>query len=177
MRATLAILLACGFLALPGGAQDSTVPALPEGITGPARKAIDEGLAFLAREQNAEGSWRTSGGYGSYPVAMTGLSALSLVASGSTPTRGPYAKNVRRATKFILSQQQHNGLFAAPAEEGRSMYGHGFGTLFLAQIYGMEEDKDKQRQIKAALTHAIALVEKSQSRDGGWLYTPDMSGD
>ena len=74
-----------------------------------------------------------SGGSGEYPVAMTGLAGLAIIASGSTPTRGPHAKDVRMAVRYVLSQQQPSGLFAATSEEPRSMYGHGFGMLFLAR--------------------------------------------
>jgi len=167
-------------LAILGGgalAQDVTVPVQPPGVTSNTRKSIDRALKFLAREQNKDGSWRSGGGYGSYPVAMTGLCGLSLMASGSTPTRGPYAKNVRQAVKFCMSQQQPSGLISAPSEESRSMYGHGFSTLFLAQAYGMEEDVKKQRRIKETLRRAVKLIASSQSRDGGWLYTPDSNGD
>jgi len=161
----------------PTRGQDATIDTLPPGVRKSTRRAISKGLEFLAREQNPDGSWRTGGGWGSYPVAMSSLAGLALLASGSTPVRGPHAKNVRRATNYVLSQQQPNGLLAAPAEEARSMYGHGFGTLFLSQVYGMEEDRTRQQRIKAALTRAVQLIARSQSRDGGWLYTPDARGD
>ena len=163
--------------AVGASAQGDALPVFPPGVTTDTRRAIDRGLKFLVREQGKDGSWRTGGGYGSYPVAMTGLAGLALVASGSTPVRGPYAKNVRRAVSFCLSQQQPNGLIAAPSEESRSMYGHGFSTLFLSQVYGMEEDQERQRSIRIALERAIVLISRSQSNDGGWLYTPDAHGD
>ncbi|MHC4548002.1 MAG: prenyltransferase/squalene oxidase repeat-containing protein [Planctomycetota bacterium] len=171
------LLLVAGALALPAHAQDLVVPPLPSGVTKDTRRAVDHGLEFLVREQNKDGSWRTGGGYGSYPVAMTGLAGLALVASGSTPVRGPHAKHVRRAVSFCLSQQQPNGLIAAPSEESRSMYGHGFSVLFLSQVYGMEEDKDRQHRIRIALHRGIELIARAQSGDGGWLYTPDARGD
>jgi hypothetical protein len=158
-------------------AQDTEVPLLPKMVKSDTKTRIDKALKFLAREQTKDGSWRSGGGYGYYPCAMSALAGLALIASGSTPTRGPYAKNVRRVTRYLLSQQQPNGLIAAPAEEGRSMYGHGFGLLFLSQAYGMEEDIGKQRKIKSACKRAITLIARSQSRDGGWLYTPDSGGD
>jgi hypothetical protein len=164
-------------LAGSGRAQDVTVPTNPAGVDRGTVQAIEHALNFLSREQNKDGSWRSAGGYGSYPVAMTGLSGLALCASGSTPSRGPYAKHVRKAARYVLSQQQPSGLFSAPSEESRSMYGHGFGTLFLAQVYGMEENAAKQSEIKQALRRAITLIARSQSRDGGWLYTPDQNGD
>ena len=177
MKRVLTLSALCLALTASGRAQDLAVPAYPKGVTRDTRQAIDRALKFLAREQNKDGSWRTGGGYGSYPVAMTGLAGLSLVASGSTPVRGPYAKNVRKAVSFCLSQQQPNGLIAAPSEESRSMYGHGFSMLFLSQCYGMEEDADRQRRIRVALERAIQLTARSQSNDGGWLYTPDSRGD
>lgn len=57
------------------------------------------------------------------------------------------------------------------------MYGHGFAMLFLSQAYGMEEDLERQRRIRVALERGIVLTSKSQSNDGGWLYTPDSNGD
>ncbi len=172
-----ALLLLAGFLASNAGGQDAAVPTLPEGVTADTVQAIQRGLEFLAREQNKDGSWRSAGNMGTYPVVMSSLAGLALIAGGSTPERGPYAKHVRRAVNFCLSQQQPNGLFAAPAEEQRSMYGHGFAMLFLSQAYGMEEDMERQRRIRVALERGIVLTAKAQSNDGGWLYTPDANGD
>ncbi|MEM8883622.1 MAG: prenyltransferase/squalene oxidase repeat-containing protein [Planctomycetota bacterium] len=177
MRRGICLLLAVVVSAPGVPAQDVEVKPFPKGITRETNAKIEKALKFLAREQSKDGSWRSGGGYGYYPCAMTGLAGLALIASGSTPTRGPFAKNVRRATRYLLSQQQPNGLIAAPAEESRSMYGHGFGLLFLSQVYGMEEDLEKQRRIKQACKRAITLIARSQSRDGGWLYTPDSNSD
>ena len=102
-----------------------------EGVTPEIARAIDRGLQFLARTQNRDGSWRSSGGFGNYPTAMTALAGMALCGSGSTPTRGPYFLHVRRATEFLLTAAQPDGVITAPAEEGRSMYGHGFSTMFL----------------------------------------------
>ena len=172
-----ALLLIAGLLASNARSQDAAVPTLPDGVTNDTVRAIQRGLEFLAREQNKDGSWRSAGGFGSYPVVMSSLAGLALIAGGSTPERGPHAKQVRRAVNFCLSQQQPNGLFAAPAEEQRSMYGHGFAMLFLSQAYGMEEDIERQRRLRVALEKGIVLTAKSQSNDGGWLYTPDANGD
>jgi len=176
MRVLVLFLFALSLAGTSRG-QDAAVPTLPEGVTSDTMQAISRGLEFLAREQNKDGSWRSAGGYGSYPVVMSALAGLALMAGGSTPERGPHAKQVRRAVNFCLSQQQPNGLFAAPSEEQRSMYGHGFAMLFLSQAYGMEEDMERQRRLRVALERGIVLTAKAQSRDGGWLYTPDSNGD
>jgi prenyltransferase beta subunit len=57
------------------------------------------------------------------------------------------------------------------------MYGHGFSTLFLSQVYGMEEQTDRQQKLHRVLTKAVQLIANSQSAAGGWLYTPESGGD
>ena len=162
---------------LLASALTAQVPEIPAGASPEDQAAIDRGLAFLVRSQNRDGSWRAAGGYGNYPTAMTALAGMALLGSGSTPTRGPHFLQVRRAKDFLVQSQQANGLITAPAEESRSLYGHGFSTMFLAQVYGMEEDPVEREKIGNVLRRAVELTASCQSRDGGWLYTPDDAGD
>lgn len=141
------------------------------------KQAIERGLRYLARTQNRDGSWRTRGSTGGYPVAMTSLAGLALLGSGSTPTQGPRARNVSAALTFILNSARRDGLIAQIEEESHCMHGHGFAILFLAQCYGMEEDPRRQAEIRLALQRAVELTSRSQSAAGGWLYTPDSTGD
>lgn len=151
---------------------------LPPLITPETQAAIDRGLEFLARTQSREGAWRQQGGMGgSHPVAMTSLAGLGLLASGSTATQGKYAPHISRAVNFILASARPDGLISRMEEESRSMYGHGFSMLFLGELYGMDDDVQKQERIHAVLQRAVALTGRSQSRLGGWLYTPDSQGD
>jgi hypothetical protein len=49
------------------------------------------------------------------------------------------------------------------------MYGHGFATLFLAEVYGMSP----KHEIREALKSATQLIINSQNKEGGWRYKPD----
>ena len=149
----------------------------PRGVNAETDSMIQRGLDFLTRTQNRDGSWRNSGGYGSYPTAMTALAGMALIGSGSTPTRGKHWRQVRNATDFLLKQAQPDGVITAPNEEARSMYGHGFSTMYLAQVYGMEEDVRRQLDLHDVLRRAVNLIARSQSGPGGWLYSPDSNGD
>jgi hypothetical protein len=169
------LLLASGVPSVRLGAQ--TLPARPPLITEEAERAIEDGLAFLARSQARDGSWRTSAHYGTYPTAMTALAGLALMAGGNTPVEGRYAANVRRALDYVLNAATPSGLIARPGEEQRPMYAHGFAMLFLAEAYGMEQDITRQARIKRVLDRAIELTGRSQSSWGGWLYSPDSNGD
>jgi len=163
--------------ALSNGALAGEVRGRPDLITPEAEQAIAKGLAYLARTQAKNGCWRTEGMGGAYPTAMTALAGLGMMAAGNTPCEGEYSENVRRAVYFILNSCSRSGLITAIVEENRSMHGHGFATMFLAQAYGAEQDTDLQRKLHDAITRAVALTAKSQSFNGGWLYTPDQNGD
>jgi hypothetical protein len=63
-----------------------------------------------------------------------------------------------------------------PTEAGRYMYGHGFGLLFLASVYGDEEDLDRRARLKDILTRAVKYTANAQSSRGGWYYTSRAEG-
>ena len=173
--AFLAGLLAAG-LACPAALAGGPRPAM---VTIETETTIKKGLAYLAKGQHKRGSWSGGTGYGaSYEAAMTGLAGVALLSSGSTPTRGPYAPNIRRAIYWVLTQQNRaTGLICSRAEESRSMYGHGFCSLFLAESMGMAGSKRLERDIRLALQRAVKLTEGSQSKLGGWIYTPSGASD
>jgi hypothetical protein len=158
---------------------------LPDMMTPETLKAVDKGLEYLARTQRNDGSWLNSGSMGAYPAVMSSLAGLAYLSSGSTPETGKYAKNVRRAMLYVLklAESDPNGLISGQGGEGRSMYGHGFGMLFLAQCYGMDVDKEFGERIRKVLDKAVAVTVKAQSdlgppkHAGGWIYTPDQNSD
>lgn len=183
--ALLALLLGGGNLALPAAAQTAPregaaaepPPGEPPDLTPAARASIARGLQYLVNAQNRDGSWRTAGSTGNYPVAMTSLAGLALLAGGNTPTQGPYARNVSSALSFVLKSARRDGLISQIEEESHCMHGHGFALLFLAECLGVEEDPQRLAQIRLALQRGIELTARSQSAAGGWLYTPDAGGD
>ena len=155
-------------------------PTLPPLVTPEVVKAIDRGMTFLAKAQQADGQLPAAGNMGSYPAVMTSLAGLAFLAGGSTPEEGPYSANAKKAMLYILRVAdlgKKDGLIAGPGSESRSMYGHGFSMLFLAQCYGMELNTTFETRIREALDRGIALTAKSQSQAGGWIYTPSGGGD
>ena len=180
--AAVAVSQAC----LPAARAEAPSPILPEMVTRKSVKAADRGLNYLVKTQRTNGGWLNSGGYGTYPAAMTALAGLALMAGGSTPESGPYARNVTRAMSYLLriAKSHKDGLIAGPGGEGRSMYGHGFSMLFLAQCYGTEINREYEKDLREVLTKAVMLTAKSQSdlgkqhnHAGGWIYTPTSNGD
>ena len=78
-------------------------PVLPEMMDEKTVKAIERGMIYLATTQKNNGVWLNSGGYGFYPVVMTSLGGLALMAGGSTPQSGPYCREVTRAMNYVLN--------------------------------------------------------------------------
>ena len=150
---------------------------LPKHFDERTQKSIEAGMEFLANSQSPDGSWRNTRDGSTYPVTMTSLAGMAMLAGGNTTSRGPYANNVKKAVRYILAQSNPNtGIIAAGTENGRTMYPHGFAMLFLASAYGMESNEAVRDRMKSVIEKGIKLIASAQSNLGGWYYTPN-SGD
>ena len=140
-------------------------------ITPGLRSAVDRGLQRLAFLQAEDGSF---GGerYGKN-VGITALAGVAFMADGNLPGRGPYGSNVERTLQFVLNSASESGLIAADASHG-PMYGHGFATLFLGEVYGMmaSDGAATDQRVREALLKAVRLIVISQNHEGGWRYHP-----
>ena len=141
-------------------------------ITPATERAVQRGLAFLAREQKTGGQWGGSFGGTGYGagVAVTSLSGLAMMCSGDPPGEGVYGQHIDRCVDFILRNVQDTG-FISVNNGMDQMYGHGFGTLFLSQAYGMRRRDD----VRVKLKKAVELIVSTQNDQGGWRYQPRKS--
>jgi hypothetical protein len=141
------------------------------------QQAIDRGLAWLARRQVISGREEGAFGHGGYAggVAVSSLAGLAFMMSGSPPGQGPFGKQVDRCIRYISSCTQETGYIAVPGGGQDNMYGHGFGTLFLAQAYGMLADRENDKVVGQKLRSAVKLTCACQNDAGGWRYQPQKS--
>ena len=181
-------LVLLGVLACAAGAQDappaspppSSPPpasgaennALAQEVTEKSSRAVERGLRYIASEFQPDGS----AGTGRYAknVAITSLACLALMGEGSLPGRGRYGQELRRGLEFVLASSDENGLLAAESSHG-TMYGHGFATLFLGEVYGMTQgggDTELAERNHEVLVKAVRLIERTQNGEGGWRYNP-----
>lgn len=134
----------------------------------PALGAIDSGLAFLAKHQQPDGSFRSSQ-MGDNP-AVVGLCGLAFLSSGSAPDRGPYGEQVSRCVDYLLANTRADGFINPPDSRGHGpMYGHGFATLLLGEVYGMSPRDD----LRDSLSRSVELIVRTQNSEGGWRYNPE----
>jgi hypothetical protein len=129
--------------------------------------AIRSGLRLLVDRQNADGTFR-SREQGRW-VGVVSLAGLAFLSRGALPGVGAEGKALQRAAEYVLSQVQASGFLSARGETSHGpMYDHGFGTLFLAEVYGM----DREREIRSKLSKAVELIQRTQNSEGGWRYNP-----
>ncbi|MDB5334180.1 MAG: Prenyltransferase [Phycisphaerales bacterium] len=182
---TLTVLALAAALAIPQALAPSSAQADPPARPGPKdiadrpsqvrgdeitpaqQVAVEKGLAWLAKKQSGDGSFNTGmQGYSNH-AGITALAGLAFMQAGNLPGRGKYGKEVKNCLDFVLNSCQESGLIASDASQG-PMYGHGFATLFLGEVYGMTGDE----AVKEKLQKAVKLIEKTQNPEGGWRYQP-----
>lgn len=141
-------------------------------VTPQAQQAIDRGLEFLASRQHPQGS--IGSGQYSENIACAGLAGLAFLSNGSTPGEGPYGENLDRLIDFMIANTSPSGFMVVQRSTSHGpMYDHGFGTLFLAETYGMTSRPD----IREKLSKAVQLIINTQNKDGGWRYLPQRTND
>ncbi|HTL53351.1 MAG TPA: prenyltransferase/squalene oxidase repeat-containing protein, partial [Planctomycetota bacterium] len=160
--------------------------AIKGGGSKGSESAVDLALEWLAKHQEPDGHWDTvkyaAQESGKCDTAATGLATLAFLGAGHTDRRGEWKDNVKRATDWIIKQQNADGCVMPGANGKEASYGPGYHHaicgLALAECYGMA----KSPNIKDAAQKAINYsVDKHQDGTGsdkkGWRYAAKTAGD
>lgn len=156
-----AVLLVCAL-----GSATAQAPAKEK---DKVEQTVDKALAFLKTMQESDGSWQ---GFGQKNPAITSLAIMSFLSAGHVAGEGPYGVTIDKGVKWILSQQQPNGLIAS--NTGMDMYHHGISTLMLAEVVGMTDAKTA-KELRTKLEKAVSVILIAQNTQpnasqGGWRY-------
>jgi hypothetical protein len=175
-------LAAAGGLTLAGAGgsvrgQETDSSRSIEMLTPATQRAIDRGLMWLGKRQISTGRNKGAFGQGGYQggVAVCSLAGLAMMCSGSAPGQGPLGKQIDRCAEFLTSVTQETGYIAVPSFGQDNMYGHGFGTLFLSEYFGMADRSDIDSTVGEKLRAAVKLTCSCQNDAGGWRYSPQKS--
>lgn len=158
--------------------------AADRGGTRGSEEAVDRGLAWIARHQAVDGSWRfdLSGcrcdggcrdpGSVTSTTAATGLALLPFLGAGHTHLEGDYQETVSRGLYYLMSQMRFTPR-GGDLSEG-TMYGHGTATIALAEALGMTRDE----MLVPYVRDAVRFITTAQhEHSGGWRYLPAQPGD
>lgn len=140
----------------------------PSEMVPAAETSIEKALHWLAEIQNADGLWGCEKS-GAPSTAITGLSILAFLASGSTIEEGPHAAHIRRAVERLMAIQTRSGQITRFDSTGMGIfYDHSCATLALAEVYGTRRISEEFDDLRDALHQALRFVYTVQNDDGGW---------
>jgi hypothetical protein len=148
-------------------------------ITQKTDEAIRRGLAYLYACRGRDGSFGTGQYHGN--VAVASLAGMAFMCAGHQPNRGVYGKAILDSVRYVLSKESTYApgfsgfLHNAAIQTHGPMYGHGFATLFLSEVYGMVHDRVLREEIREKLHRAVKLILDSQRQnpEGAWRYFPN----
>ncbi|UCG58799.1 MAG: hypothetical protein JSU70_04655 [Phycisphaerales bacterium] len=166
----------------------------------PLSKNVKRGLRWLVKHQHPSGGWaqgEESPQMGNSlnhlkdkpNVADTCAAALALIRSGSTPSKGPYAKNILSAVKYVCSEVQEsdaNSLFVTEARGTRLQIKLGtyidtfLASMLLPEVTGKMPDKHSEDMVTTAFNKVMDKIERNQRQDGtfggtGWANALSLS--
>ncbi|HSI34377.1 MAG: prenyltransferase/squalene oxidase repeat-containing protein [Phycisphaerae bacterium] len=180
-RSVVSMILALAMLGAPVARGQVKNPAAEE-LSPQLDGAIARGLAYLAKQQQGDGSFQNRTGKDSFAgpkVALTGLAVMAYLSAGRTPDAGKHALVVRNAIDYLVKVSPEDGYFGKV--DGSRMYGHAIATLALAEAAGMEVDEKQRAKVRAALVRATAVLIKAQKTQrsnesfrGGWRYEVEV---
>ena len=145
------------------------------GASRPSERGVTAALNWLARHQNADGSWSQEGyrarctdqtctgpGGAKQDVGTTALGLLPFLGAGQThKSKGPYQLHVTKGIDWLVKQQKADG----DLRGGGTMYSHGLAAIVLCEAYGMTQDK----VVGAAAQKAVDFIQTAQNKEtGGW---------
>ena len=147
------------------------------GGTDATERAVQNGLQYLAKIQNRDGSWGDQEDfddkYGSVYVGKTALCVLAFLGAGHTPTsESEHSAVVADAINHLLAtQDERTGAFGQS-----SCYGHGISSYAIAECYGLTKEQEFGAKLRQPLVAGLNWILSNQGprRDlvnrGGWGY-------
>jgi len=153
-------------------------------------QSVDRALAWLAEQQQGNGSFHTE--EVALP-AVTSLCAMAFLARGHLPNEGKYGEAIQKAIDFVMTTQKADGLITMidPRKRGSvsgasqsAPYNHAIAGMMLAEAYAMTTG-EVSKKIEPCVRNAVAFSlrrepgpKKRKDDEGGWRYIGRMgSGD
>jgi len=164
----------------PKSGSESLASALSPQAWTSVEQSIDRALAWLAKQQDSDGSIEAPD---NAQPAATSLTVMAFLSKGHLPGEGPYGRTLEKAIDFVLRTQQADGLLAYSgggayrSTSGKTAnYNHAIAALMLTEVYGMT-DRTRAARLKPAILAALnftrrnqTLPKQSPSEVGGWRY-------
>ena len=149
--------------------------------------AIEKGIQWLVEHQLPNGAW----GQGEESAAMgageglrsigsvadTGMSAMALLRSGSSPSKGRHQKSAARAVDYVVSQVEEadeDSLYVTNVRGTRVQAKIGpyidtfVAAAFLAEVKNQMPDANSRARVAKALEKIMRKIRRNQQKDGSF---------
>ena len=163
---------------------DSKLPEL-EPVASPGDavidQAIDQGVEFLLKVQNRNGSWGSAtqtkglniyapipGAHRAFRAAVTANCLAALIETGAIDSDPDVTAAAKRAEDWLYEYLPK--VRRATGDAIYNVWAHAYGTRTLALLLERERDAVRQEQIRKAIEEQYDLLTRYESVDGGWGY-------
>jgi hypothetical protein len=152
------------------------------GGTAATESAVAAGLAWLARNQQRDGSWSLSGPFANgtrndNPLAATAMAMLAFQGAGHTHQKTAehaYNRAVSRGLAVLRGAQGEDGaFFRTGTQYNHRLYTHALCTIAICELYGMTRDEGLREAAQRAIDYSVRV----QASEGGWRYYPNTDSD
>lgn len=171
----------------------------PKGATQGTEEAVLEGLRWLLRHQNDDGSWGidtlASHCKGAKPCVsaeaelvphynegLTGLALLAFLGQGisigskieivdtAMGKRHSAGEVVKKGVRWLVDRQRENGSIGDP-EFSYAMYNQALATMALCEAYGISRNRELKRPAQSAVNFLVAAQKQTpEGAPWGWRY-------
>jgi len=146
--------------------------------------SVDMALDWLARHQEADGSWsvKKTEGEGDWDPGVTGLATLAFLGAGHTEKVGKYKENVQKAIAWMIAGQREDGALGSDPRfvehHGGFGYHHAICGLAIAEAAGMANIPSTKQAAQKAVNYSCNVHQAGEGSDKlGWRYQPKSPGD
>jgi hypothetical protein len=155
------------------------------GGTAKTEAAVLEGLRWLVRMQDDNGSWSLAGPYPNGArrenrEAATAMALLAFQGAGHLPSASSageptFSRAVARGWDWMLKKREPvvEGCFFSEGGYNHRFYTHAQATIALCELMAMTGDD----QYRSVAQKAIDYLIETQGSDGGWKYLPGQPSD
>ena len=155
----------------PAGSSDRVAEVEPH---DGSKEAIDRGLHWLAKSQNADGSWSFDPQQGCAVdrCAATALVILPFLSTGNTRGNDPLNAHIERGISFLSAASVRGD--GRCYEQGKgTLFSQGLASLALSKCYRNTQDPQMERPAQLALN----FIMDAQDPRGGWAKAPGQPPD
>ena len=167
-----------GFIALPKLYASRCSPAersekmKANGGSPECEEAVKKGLDWLAKNQNADGSWGRH-----HKAGMTGLALLSYLGHCETPESLKYGESVLKGITYLIDLGRNQrmakfaGIFSTKPVNIDSTYEHGIATYALGEMYSFAKLGTKELPgLREGFETGVKIIMDKQNAGGAWGY-------